>query len=384
MKGFLKGKQLVVLIIFSIFLLLFLIALFCSLSTTSSEFFAKTFSRSYITVLSALTSIIPISLMEISVIFIVLFSIGLLVKGIINIVKGYKREGIYKFSLIITIIFGVISSYYFACGPSYHRDPLPIELYEEKVEKSEYLHIINYFIDDFNECARNLKFTEDGSLKQEISFDKLNEIVIKEFDKLNDDYYHPFTTRGKPMMSSIIYRSLGIAGVSFSALGEGNVCMLNVYSDIPFCLIHEIAHIKGVLREEDANLLASYICLNSDDYLIRYSGYMRSFFNLIEICNFLPSSNDYMNYIYSSLDRNIINNINFNYYYLNHYDILTDIADFFNDLYLKIFGNGGIGAYDDNMGLEDSGEKDDEGNIIYNPIYSSTQKMMFEHYYANK
>lgn len=384
MKSFLKGKQLVVLIIFSIFLLLFLIALFCSLSTNSSEFFAKTFSRGYITLISAITSIIPISLMEISVIFIVIFSIGLLIKGIINIVKGYKREGMYKFSLIITIVFGVISSYYFACGPSYHRCELPITLYEEKVEKSEYLHIINYFIDDFNECAAHLKFNEDGSLKQEISFDKLNEIAIKEFDKLDSDYYHPFTPRGKPMMSSIIYRSLGIAGVSFSALGEGNVCMANVYSDIPFCLIHEIAHIKGVLREEDANLLASYICLNSDNHLLRYSGYMRSFFNLIDICYFLPSPNDYINYIYSSLDQNIINNINFNYHYLNHYDILTDIANFFNDLYLKIFGNGGIGAYDDDMGKEDSGEKDDDGNIIYNPIYSSTQKMMFEYYYVNR
>ena len=36
------------------------------------------------------------------------------------------------------------------------------------------------------------------------------------------------------------------------------------------------------------------------------------------------------------------------------------------------------------MDKEDSGDKDDNGNIIYNPIYSNTQKLMFKKYYSEK
>ena len=286
-------------------------------------------------------------------------------------------------SLIFTIIFGCISTYYIACGPAYNRDTLPIPLYEEKVEKSEYLPIISYYLDDFNMCAENLEYEQNGNLIAPYSFEEINNLIIKEYERINDEYFHPFTPRSKPLSSSILYLSFGIAGVSFSTLGEANVNALNVNSDIPFSIAHEIAHIKGVMREKDANLLASYVLLNSDNYYLRYSAYMRVFFNFIDIVNFLDDSNNIRNAIYTKLDDNIFLNNNFNYKYLTDANLLRVIADFFNDLYLKIFSGDGLGAYDDNMDKEDSGNKDDDGNIIYDPIYSSIQKMMFYKYYSD-
>ena len=381
MKKFLSKKQLVTLIVLLSFLLILICAISLSSSKEASEFFTRTFSRAYIAIIGTIDSLIPISLMEVSVIFLFILCLGLIIKGIINIVKGNKKEGIFKFSLVITLILGVITSYYFACGLSYHRDNLPIELYEEKVEKTDYLPIIYSYIADFNELCNELSFAEDGSLIVPYSFEEMNKRVIKEFEKIDGDYFHNITVRGKPLFSSFIYRELHIAGVSFSALGEANVDYLVNSSDLPFTLAHEIAHIKGVMREQDANLIATYVLLDSDDAFLRFSAYRRTFFNLVDIVDFLPDPQQIRTHIYSLLDERIWKDIYYaNDYYKKH-DLFNTIATFFNDLYLKIFGNGGIGAYDDNMDKEDSGNTDDNGNIIYNPVYSKTQKLYFKFYF---
>ena len=143
---------------------MFLFALFCSFNTSSSEFFTRYISRIYISFFSFVTSLIPISITEIFIVFIFIFCVGLLIKGIFCFIYKNVKEGLYKISLIITIIFGCISSYYFACGPAYNRDTLPVALYEEKVEKSEYLPIISYYLDDFNACCDKLNFKENGQL----------------------------------------------------------------------------------------------------------------------------------------------------------------------------------------------------------------------------
>lgn len=381
MKKYLTKKQLIVCIVLLSLIVLFVMVTLLSLSKDASEFFARTFSRAYITVIGTLSMIAPISLLEVLVIFLFFFLVGLLVKGIICLVKGNKKEGVFKFSLIVTVLFGVITSYYFACGLSYHRDPLPLELYEEKVEKTEYLPIIYYFLDDFNSLCDELEFGENGSLISPYSFEELNRIVVNEFNKIDDDYYNDITVRGKPLLSSFIYRELHIAGVSFSALGEANVDYLINQSDLPFTLAHEIAHIKGVMREQEANLLSTHVLMCSDDPYLRFSAYRRAFFNLVDIVDFLDNSAEVKSLIYSMVDERIWDDVRFTSKYFEDHNLFNKIADFFNDLYLKIVGNGGIGAYEDNMDKDDTGLKDDEGNIIYEPIYSKTQKLFFRYYY---
>lgn len=382
MKKYLTKKQFVISVVFLSIALLLVIVSLLSLSKDASEFFTRTFSRAYVTVFGTLSSVVPISLMEIVVIFLFLFIVGLLIKGIIICVKGQIKEGIYNFSLILTIVLGVVTSYYFSCGLAYHRDTIPLTFYEENVEKTDYLPIISYYLDDFNQLADSLEFNEDGSLKINYTIEELNKWVIKEFEKIDDDYYHPINVRGKPMMSSFLYRELHIAGVSFSALGEANIVYLVNSSDLPFVLAHEIAHIKGVMREQDANLLATYVLMNSDNPYLRFSCYRRTFFNLMDIVDFLPNSQETKNMIYNNLHENIWGDIAYTNEYYKKHDLFNQIATFFNDLYLKIFGNGGIGAYDDNMDKEDTGQTDDDGNIIYVPIYSKTQKLYFSDYYT--
>ena len=62
-----------------------------------------------------------------------------------------------------------------------------------------------------------------------------------------------------------------IAGVYTFFTGEANI---NVhYPDyvIPFTVAHEMAHQRGIAREEEANLLAFVVSMESHDQYIRYS-----------------------------------------------------------------------------------------------------------------
>ena len=43
---------------------------------------------------------------------------------------------------------------------------------------------------------------------------------------------------------------------------------------IEYVILHEFAHLKGFMQEDEANLIGYLACINSDDAFFRYSGYM--------------------------------------------------------------------------------------------------------------
>ena len=43
---------------------------------------------------------------------------------------------------------------------------------------------------------------------------------------------------------------------------------------IPYTAAHEMAHQRGIAREDEANFIAFLVCISSDDAYIRYSGYL--------------------------------------------------------------------------------------------------------------
>jgi hypothetical protein len=43
---------------------------------------------------------------------------------------------------------------------------------------------------------------------------------------------------------------------------------------IPYTAAHELAHQRGIAREDEANFVAFLVCIDADDPYIRYSGYL--------------------------------------------------------------------------------------------------------------
>ena len=59
--------------------------------------------------------------------------------------------------------------------------------------------------------------------------------------------------------------------------GEANINTEFPDYSTPFTVAHEMAHQRGIAREDEANFMAYLICTASEDPFIRYSGYLNMY-----------------------------------------------------------------------------------------------------------
>ncbi|MFZ9782454.1 MAG: DUF3810 family protein, partial [Bacilli bacterium] len=149
---------------------------------------------------------------------------------------------------------------------------------------------------------------------------------------------------------------------------------------IPFTMAHELAHAKGVMREEDANLVALYVCLSSNDPYLQYSALFNSFYALLNLLRYIGVPSAYGE-VYQSLALTIRKDYVYQNTYWDQYTLLDDVARWINDTYLRIFGNDGVDSYVDVPEVEviDNGENTIEVIRQFSPY----QKLFFSLYFTS-
>lgn len=136
------------------------------------------------------------------------------------------------------------------------------------------------------------------------------------------------------------------------------------------------------MREEDANLLAFYVLLNSDDPFLKYSAFMWTFSSL----NIFPLAYGgyecYQEFV-ANLNPKIIKDNAYRYYFWESHNLFERVGNFFNNLYLYVFGNDGTSSYQDNIDI--SASENPDGTINYTiESFSRYQKMYLYFYYLNQ
>ena len=333
-------------------------------------------ARWYGFVISKVTGLVTfISFTEL--LFVGLFSIGvlLLVLFIIDLVKLRIIKGLCKLLDIAIIALSVITLYHFTCEAAYKRKEMPLPYYEGDVERTEYIDIYNFFVEDINLCASELEFEESGDVKKNMSLDEIAKEVKKAYEILTDDYYASHNGAVKPMLSSFIYREFQITGVTFAPLAEANIDTMIPNVDLPFTVAHELAHTKGVMREGDANILAFYVCFNSEHPYLRFSAYNR-YFELMRTMGSSAYLTDEERTHLIKIDNAYYKAGNYEYEYWQEHDLLDEFARWINNLYIKSSG-------------DEKGTTSYEGGTeyIYDPTehkitsFSEVQKLFLEKYY---
>ena len=325
--------------IFVIILIIFIVVLAAIKNNSdAAEAMTRTAARWYGQGASWVSGLIPfLSLTELLFATMFIGAIVLLVFAIRNLLKGHFLKMISKLIDIPLIILVVIATYNFSCEAAYNRKQLPLPYYETEVSRDDFVDIFNYYTDDLNYCIEQLSFKENGDVEGV----KLEEVAkeVKKAYKIveGNSYYHSHFGSAKPMLSSFVYREFQITGVTFSPLGEANINTMNTNVGIPLTVAHEIAHTKGVMREDDANQLAFYVCLNSDSPYLRYSAYVQYFYQIEYM-----ASGTYLTAIEMS-GKHQINDMYYKTYdyddaYWEKHDLLANIGEFFNNLYIKSSG----------------------------------------------
>ena len=358
------------------FLLLFILFIILKTNPAIAEYWSSTFTKHYILVIGAINKYIPISFTEILAIAYIITMIVFIVFTFIHLFKKRWFKSLNSLVSIGIMVFSVLGTYQMTAEMMYNRYKPTVPMYTEWVEKENFKQIINYFNDDLKICCDNLEFTPEGDLVMPYDFQRMNDIAINEYQKFNSDYLFSFSTRTKPMyLLSWLYREFHITGVTYIPLGEANIDILSVNACKPYTVCHELAHTKGAMREEDADLFATYISLHSEDYYLRYSGYYYSIGSLLALAKYTGNSNDY-NELYFRLDERFRKNLSFSSNYWKQHSKGKDFAKWWNDLYLKISGQAkGTGSYGDS-------------ETTINPqtqeitSFSDYQKIYFEIYYS--
>ena len=332
-------------------------------------------SRIYTLVVSKLTAIVPFSLTEVTYVAIAAIIVTLLVLLIIGLVKKKWISSINRFLEGAIVILLTISLYDFSCECAYNRKAIPLPYYENEVLRTEHTAIYNYFADDVNACINELEFTANGDVKPSIDFYEVVKEVKKAYAIIDgNDYFYSHFGNVKPMASSFIYTEFQITGVTYSPLSEANINLLNTKSNIPLTIAHELAHTKGVMREDDANKLAFYICLNSDHPYLRYSAYCSYFYQMEAMVTSYYLTDEERTELHP-VDSALTKTRSYVRKFWKEHDLLGDIGDFINDLYLKMSGTKeGTSSYQGGTTYE----HDPTTSKLIPSLY---QKLFFEKYY---
>ena len=384
-------KRLLPLIVSAAVLLLLLI-IFLSIRKNESvaESFTVSVSQFLVSLAGHITSVFPFSVYEWTVILVVAGLIALVVLGIIGLTKKRFFACLKGLCIVTVVALSLGNLYTLTAGFAYYRSPLELSRSQTLYKGEVLLDIAAYFTDDLNELNKQLKRDEKGNVIPPYSVKELAKKLQEEYERLSSDYFFKYTPKAKPMTNNWFMSSSGFTGVTFMPFGESNVNTMTPSSDLPATMAHELAHAKGVMRENEANLVSYYILLTSSDPYLRYCGYfsvITTLYSAIAIGNNFDyeMADTFYDNIPPQFSQETYNAFKFWANYRGPFAFLTDFLDkagrWFNDLYLKLNGaQNGEGSYQNPWDVvETPTVNPDTGEIEieYTPVYSEIHKIFF-------
>lgn len=213
--------------------------------------------------------------------FVILFVTAVLVGIVLLVIFVIRGKGHRLLTLFGGLSYGGIAAAVlfllmtFNCLVNYSRTPfsaysgLTLRTYS-KEELEEYTE---YLITQANQCAEKVRLDENGRAIKPEEFDRL---AIEAMEKQGQKYpvldtYYP---KPKAVVFSSVMSAFDTAGIYFPITVEANYNQAMPVSSQGFTACHELSHLSGFIREDEANFIAFIACRDSGDEYFRYSGYL--------------------------------------------------------------------------------------------------------------
>ncbi len=247
------------------------------ISRPFANFFNQHIASVFRFLLAKLTGFIPFSIAECLLILCPLIMI------LIAVYVGKKRCQSWRTTgIAIVNIFAIfsilISSFCLTLGTGYRTDTLDkrIGIEIQDVSAKDLYNTAMYLSDMANKERESIRFGEDDFSIMPYGIDEMNDKLLEAYDKFSEQYdvVDNFKSRLKPVVFSKVMSYTHITGVYSFFTGEANINIDFPDYTIPFTAAHELAHQRGIARENEANMIAFLVCINSDDAYIRYSAYL--------------------------------------------------------------------------------------------------------------
>lgn len=260
--------------------ILFGIAFLLQLLGRTSEGFAYAYSttvyRFLVAAVGRAMSIVPFSVTEIGLYVLILLAAAGLVLVMYRIRQ--KRLSIWQgigriaaaASLTVSVLFLIFTM---AGGINYYRTPFSKEagFFTENSSQEQLAALCYLLVQEINEASREIESDEAGVL---VLPEDLCRIAKAAMYSLGDTYpqldgYYPDP---KPILISRILSVQKIQGIYSPFTMEANYNQEMPTVDIPVTICHELSHLRGYMREEEANFIAYLACSRSGNAAFQYSG----------------------------------------------------------------------------------------------------------------
>lgn len=265
------------LIIYALTLISIVFFIIVKCSTSFADFFNYYLTAPFRAAVSTVTSILPFSIAEILLLTIPVWATLIIFFAVKQVKKGTKN-GVRYLNCIFSIlcIFAICFIWTYSSGYSTTTIDKKLGMKREKVSASELYETANWLAEEINSLAPSIDYDDMGASIMPYSYSKMSKKLCDGYDVFVDKYgvVRNFKSKIKPILLSEPLTYTHISGIYSFFTGESNI---NVnYPDfiVSSSSAHELAHQRGIAREEEANFVAFLVCINSDDTFLQYSGYL--------------------------------------------------------------------------------------------------------------
>lgn len=309
----------------------------------AEEIYAQCVFHLYSQVFSFVTGWIPFSLAEMGILFGIVGIPAIIIWRIVTYVRG-KGKRLFLIAADVLSLLCIGSVVYFmlvlGCSINYYRKPVAEHLGITVMESSiEELYALHAELVEKTNAVRQQLTTEDenGVYYLSVSKKELGKLSDEAFDCLSEEYeiFHGNYPEPKRILCSSQMSKTELTGVYVPFTMEANVNVDIPDYSIASTMCHELAHLRGFIREDEANYIAYLACMASDNPEMQYSGLMEA---LILSGNALYGKNpDLFFELRAGYDDGVIRDLvaNSAYWAQFHNTKVSNMTEKLNDTYLK-------------------------------------------------
>ena len=273
-----------------------------------------------VSVAGRICGLVPISVSELGLYTLAVLSVWYTVRR--------RRQWRSVVSRAVFILGTAAFLYTFNCGINYYRPPFSSELSLDVREASveELRNLCEYLTQKVNETADDSSYRAQWALWGRDAMERLGE----EYDGLQG--YYP---RAKPVAVSWILSVQQLSGIYSPFTVEGNYNRDMTDYNIPHTICHELSHLRGFMREDEANFIGYLACIGSDRKIFQYSGYLTGW---VYAGNALAGQDpDGYRELYGRLTPRVREDLKRNSEFWNRYEgKVAEVSNQLNDTYLKM------------------------------------------------
>lgn len=316
-----------------------------------ADFFNLHVSPVFRWIFTNLSNIVPFSVTE----FVILFSPVIIVYLCMAVVRNAKRRdgsNMRLISSLLAVTLFIFSSFVTVYSPAYFGRTIDEKtgLDVSDIKTEDLVRAMSVITDEINAVCEKSEFPtkSDGATIMPDGFNGTVKKIGASYSALNGEY--PFFTRlrtvAKPIILSPLMTYTHISGIYTYYTGEVNINTNYPDYIVTSTIAHEMAHQRGIAKEDEANFSAFLVLVNSEDDYLKYSGYLDVYTTVASAVS--ESAPEVYKTIRSRLCPEANRELTAYSDFFDKYreNRANDISEALNDAYLQSQGTEGTVSYD--------------------------------------